>query len=121
MELNNKSLFIEKCFVNGQWSDSQNGKTIEVNNPATLEIIGKVPNFSGEETKSVIDHASHAFQSWKNTTAKERSIILKNYINEVPSKAKNGIAVDVFHGNEIDVNDKQFLEKGSVLLFEYFF
>ena len=56
-----------------------------------------------------------------NNDDKKRSIILKNYINEVPSKAKNGIAVDVFHGNEIDVNDKQFLEKGSVLLFEYFF
>ena len=79
MELNNKSLFKEKCFVNGLWTDSQNGKTIEVNNPATMEIVGKVPNFSAEETKSAIDHAEKAFQSWKNTTAKERSIILKKW------------------------------------------
>ena len=79
MELNNKSLFKEKCFVNGLWTDSQNGKTIEVNNPATMEIVGKVPNFTAEETKSVIDHADKAFQSWKNTTAKERSIILKKW------------------------------------------
>ena len=79
MELNNKSLFREKCFVNGQWSDSQDGKTIDVNNPATMEIIGKVPNFSAEQTKSVIDKADSAFQIWKNTTAKERSIILKKW------------------------------------------
>ena len=79
MELNNKSLFKEKCFVNGLWTDSQNGKTIEVNNPATMEIVGKVPNFTAEETKSAIDHAEKAFQSWKNTTAKERSIILKKW------------------------------------------
>ena len=79
MELNNKSLFKEKCFVNGLWTDSQNGKTIEVNNPATMEIVGKVPNFTTEETKSAIDHAEKAFQSWKNTTAKERSIILKKW------------------------------------------
>ena len=79
MELNNKSLFREKCFVNGLWADSQKGNTIEVNNPATMQIIGKVPNFSAEETKSVIDHADKAFQSWKNTTAKERSIILKKW------------------------------------------
>ncbi len=79
MELNNKSLFRQKCFVNGLWSDSQNGNTIEVNNPATLEIIGKVPNFSAKETKSVIDSADDAFLSWKNTTAKERSIILKKW------------------------------------------
>ena len=79
MELNNKSLFREKCFVNGQWSDSEDGKTIEVNNPATMKIIGKVPNFSAEQTKSVIDKADSAFQIWKNTTAKERSIILKKW------------------------------------------
>ena len=79
MELNNKSLFREKCFVNGLWADSQKGNSIEVNNPATMQIIGKVPNFSAEETKSVIDHADKAFQSWKNTTAKERSIILKKW------------------------------------------
>ena len=79
MELNKKSLFREKCFVNGQWSDSKNGKTLKVNNPATLEIIGKVPNFSAEETKSTINDANEAFQSWKNSTAKERSIILKKW------------------------------------------
>ena len=79
MELNNKSLFKEKCFVNGLWTDSKSGKTIEVNNPATMEIVGKVPNFTAEETKSAIDHADKAFQSWKNTTAKERSIILKKW------------------------------------------
>jgi len=79
MELNKKSLFREKCFVNGKWSDSKNGNTLEVNNPATFEIIGKVPNFSAKETKSAINDADEAFQSWKNTTAKERSIILKKW------------------------------------------
>ena len=79
MELNNKSLFKEKCFVNGLWADSQDDKIIEVNNPATMEIIGKVPNFTADETKSVIEHADNAFNSWKNTTAKERSIILKKW------------------------------------------
>ena len=79
MKLNNKSLFKEKCFVNGLWADSQNGNTIKVNNPATMEIIGKVPNFTAEETKSVINNADKAFHSWKNTTAKERSIILKKW------------------------------------------
>ena len=75
MELNNKSLFREKCFVNGVWLNSQNNNTIEVNNPATMKIVGKVPNFTAEETKTVIDHADKAFKSWKNTTAKERSMM----------------------------------------------
>ncbi len=79
MELNNKSLFRQKCFANGQWIEAQNGSFIEVNNPATLEIVGKVPNFSSNEIKSVIDDADRAFQIWKNTTAKDRSILLKKW------------------------------------------
>ena len=79
MELNNKSLFKEKCYVNGSWVESQSGDFLEVNNPATQEIIGKVPKFTKDETKKVIENASNAFQTWKNTTAKERSVILKKW------------------------------------------
>ena len=79
MELNNKSLFKEKCYVNGSWVESQSGDFLEVNNPATQEIIGKVPKFTKDETKKVIENAHNAFQTWKNTTAKERSVILKKW------------------------------------------
>ena len=79
MELNNKSLFKEKCYVNGSWVESQYGDFLEVNNPATQEIIGKVPKFTKDETKKVIENANNAFQTWKNTTAKERSVILKKW------------------------------------------
>ena len=79
MELNNKSLFKQKCFINGEWVDSSSGKTLEVNNPASLEIIGKVPKCSVSETKKAIDDANTAFQTWKETTAKERSVILKKW------------------------------------------
>ena len=96
MDLNNKSLFKEKCFVNGLWADGQSGKTIEVNNPATMEIIGKVPNFTPDETKSVIEHADEAFHSWKNTTAKERSIILVFNI-----RGRNKIRISVITSNNI--------------------
>ena len=79
MELNNKSLFKQKCFINGEWVDSSSGETLEVNNPASLEIIGNVPKCSVSETKKAIDDANNAFQTWKETTAKERSVILKKW------------------------------------------
>ena len=55
MELNNKSLFKQKCFINGEWVDSSSGETLEVNNPASLEIIGNVPKCSVSETKKAIN------------------------------------------------------------------
>ena len=79
MELNKKSLFKQKCFINGEWLGSSSGETLEVNNPASMEIIGNVPKCSVTETKKAIDDANKAFQTWKETTAKERSVILKKW------------------------------------------
>ena len=50
MELKNKALFKESCFVGGKWIDSDSGEKIKVDNPANNEIIGKVPKCGEEET-----------------------------------------------------------------------
>ena len=46
MELKNKSLFKEECYIGGKWIKSVNGETIDVDNPATQKTIGKVPKLS---------------------------------------------------------------------------
>ena len=79
MELNNKSLFKQECFIGGKWINSLSGETIEVENPATQETIGIVPKCDAKETKTAIEYANNAFKDWKNKTAKERSIVLKKW------------------------------------------
>ncbi|MEM6536359.1 MAG: NAD-dependent succinate-semialdehyde dehydrogenase [Pseudomonadota bacterium] len=46
--------------------------TIEVNNPATGDIIGAVPRFGRDQTRAAIDAAETAFRSWKHETAEAR-------------------------------------------------
>ena len=41
MDISNKSLIKDKCYINGEWIDSYNKEIIEVDNPSTLKIIGK--------------------------------------------------------------------------------
>tara|TARA_Y100001970_G_C14185095_1_gene832124 strand:- start:24 stop:1475 length:1452 start_codon:yes stop_codon:yes gene_type:complete len=79
MELKNKSLFRQECFVGGNWIKSISGETIDVDNPATQSLIGNVPKCGSSETKTAINAANDAFQNWKNKTAKERSIVLKKW------------------------------------------
>ena len=50
MELKNKSLFRQECYIGGNWIKSYSGDTIEVDNPATQEIIGSVPKCGKNET-----------------------------------------------------------------------
>ena len=41
--LTDKQLFRQLCYVNGRWIGAEDGQTIDVDNPATGEIIGTVP------------------------------------------------------------------------------
>ena len=57
MELKNKALFKESCFVGGKWVDSDSGEKIKVDNPANNEKIGEVPKCSTSETTTPIKEA----------------------------------------------------------------
>ena len=81
MKIKNKELFKEQCYIDGKWVDSSNNETIEVNNPATLEIVGKVPKCGSEETKIAIEAANSSWKDWKEKTAKDRSTILRKWFD----------------------------------------
>ncbi len=79
MKLNDPTLFRQQAFLNGQWIDSQDGTTFDVTNPATTEVIGKVPNMGADETRQAIEGANSAWPEWRAKTALERSVILKKW------------------------------------------
>ena len=85
MTIQNFKLFRDKCFVNGEWIEANSKDTISVNNPATLKEIGTVPKCGKEETKKAIDAANAAWPTWKSTSAKERSIILRKWFDLIIS------------------------------------
>lgn len=65
-------------YINGEWRAAQSGKTKEVRNCATGELIQEVAYGSEEDTKEAIAAAKEAFEAWKKTPAKERGRILDN-------------------------------------------
>jgi betaine-aldehyde dehydrogenase len=69
---------IYKMFIDGKWVNSSTGKTIQVLNPATKQVLGNVPEGSVEDAKSAIDAARDAFDKgkWPRLTPSERSLIL---------------------------------------------
>jgi len=60
MEIKNKNLFREQCYINGEWVNSNNKEIIKVNNPSTLQIIAKVPKCGKDETHYAIGKANEA-------------------------------------------------------------
>ncbi|WP_455794544.1 NAD-dependent succinate-semialdehyde dehydrogenase [Acinetobacter baumannii] len=87
MQLNELALFRQQAFVAGKWCDADHQQTSEILNPATLEIIGTVPNMSKAEAERAIEAAKEAWPLRKNKTAKDRSIILKKWFDLIISNA----------------------------------
>ena len=89
MKLQHQKLFQNKCYVNGKWTTSQTHETIEVNNPATLDIIGTVPKCGSYDTKLAIEAAKKALPEWRSKTAKERSILLRKWFDLIMSNQED--------------------------------
>lgn len=87
MQLNELALFRQQAFVAGKWCDADHQQTSEILNPATLEVIGTVPNMGKAEAERTIEAAKEAWPLWKNKTAKDRSIILKKWFDLIISNA----------------------------------
>lgn len=79
MQLKDKSLFRQQCYIDGAWADADSGDTISVNNPASDEILGTVPKMGANETRRAIEAANAAWPAWRAKTAKERADIIRRW------------------------------------------
>jgi succinate-semialdehyde dehydrogenase/glutarate-semialdehyde dehydrogenase len=79
LQLKNSDLFCTRCFVQDRWIDADSGKTVEVTNPATGEVLGTVPYCGADETRRAVDAANESLDAWRSKTAGERSNILRKW------------------------------------------
>lgn len=79
MQLKDKSLFRQQCYIDGAWVDADSGETINVNNPATGDILGAVPKMGADETRRAIEAANAAWPAWRAKTAKQRGDIIRRW------------------------------------------
>ena len=77
--LTEPALFREQCYVNGGWLDARGGGSIEVDNPATREVIGTVPALGAAETRAAIEAADAAWSGWRSRPAKDRARLMRRW------------------------------------------
>ena len=81
VELRDPKLFRQACYIDGAWIESAAHHTIEVDNPATGEVIGVVPRLGRAETRRAIEAAARVFPAWRRKTAKERAVIMRRWFD----------------------------------------
>jgi len=76
--LNKSNQFMREAnLIGGEWVQADSGQTIDVTNPANGKVIGTVPKAGKAETRRAIEAAQEAFQTFRKTTALERSQMLR--------------------------------------------
>ena len=87
VQLNDPSLLIQKCYVNGEFKDAASGETFEVHDPSSGEIIGKCPEFTAKDVDEAIAAAHEAFKTFRKTTGRERATMLRTWYNLMQENA----------------------------------
>ena len=77
------ALIRTKCLIGGEWvgaaSSDTDASTIPVTNPATGEMLVRVPNLGATATRAAVAAAEAAFPAWSRTSAASRSALLRRW------------------------------------------
>ncbi len=73
------SLRVEAALFCGRWQRAASGAEREVRNPATGELLARVPCLSAGEVREAIAFAHEAFARWRATPAPERARLLHRW------------------------------------------
>lgn len=74
-------------YIDGQWRDGAAGRTFDVLNPATDEVIAQVPRAEISDLDDALAAAERAFPLWRDTSAFEKSRILMKAVGLLRERA----------------------------------
>ena len=70
----------KKFYIDGNWVDSKNPNNFEVINPSNEEVCAIINLGSSEDTNFAVKAAKRAFDTWKETSKKERLELLERLL-----------------------------------------
>ena len=66
-----------RLFIGGDWTDSLSGRSFPTFNPATGEVLGRVPLADAADVDRAVRAADEAFPAWAATPGSERGMRLR--------------------------------------------
>jgi aldehyde dehydrogenase (NAD+) len=65
--------------IGGDWVRAAGGETIDVINPATGEVLGRVPRGGTEDVDAAVRAAEAAYPAWRDTNATTRGALISRW------------------------------------------
>ena len=77
MTLNDIDIFKQACLINGEWVTTSD--SLEVDNPATGEVIATIPQLDADAVNQAVTAANDAFKLWRKKTPAERGELVRKW------------------------------------------
>ena len=76
-----------KFYIDGQWVDPIEPKTLDVDNPTTEQVSGKIAIGSAADVDKAVKAARKAFATWSQTSREERLDLLQAILAEYQKRS----------------------------------
>src|SRR5687768_2331726 len=106
--------------IDGQSVEAADGRTIDVENPATRTVVAQVPRGGEADVDRAVTAAARAFESWRRVPARERGRLLLRIADAVENELEPIARIVALEtGNAIRTQARPEV-KGAIDVFRYY-
>jgi betaine-aldehyde dehydrogenase len=109
-----------QMLIDGKPADAQDGRVIDVENPANKSVIAQVPRGDEADVERAVAAAARVFETWRNVPPRDRGRLLLKIADAVEADVESiARTVALETGNAIRTQARPEL-KGTAEVFRYF-
>ncbi|MBL7804683.1 MAG: NAD-dependent succinate-semialdehyde dehydrogenase [Saprospiraceae bacterium] len=87
--LKDSTLLRHQAYLDGAWIEADSGRTFDVTNPASGDLLIRVADCSAAETRRAIEAADRAMPDWRAKTAAQRGALLRRWNDLILENAED--------------------------------
>jgi aldehyde dehydrogenase (NAD+) len=111
----------KKLFINNEWRAASGGKTMEVTNPATEDVIATVASADTRDVDAAVQAARAALNGpWGSLSARERGRFVRRIGERLLERADEIARLETLHNGKPIFESRQIEIPAAAECFEYF-
>jgi len=112
---------MKQLFIDNQWRPSSSGRTMDVVNPATEEVIESVASAGAEDVDATVAAARAALDGpWGRMSARERGRLVHRLGTRLMERADEVARLETMHNGKPITESRQIEIPAAAECFEYF-
>jgi aldehyde dehydrogenase (NAD+) len=111
----------KQLFINNEWRDAKGGKTVEVINPATEEVIAEVASADASDVDAAVAAARAALNGpWGTMSARERGRLVWKIGEKLMEQADEIARLETLHNGKPIFESRHIEVPAAAECFQYF-